>query len=200
MWPVSWTGFVLGQLSDACALFYAGGPSQLWSTSVMSSRGGGIWGRCSLWGQVFTTDVVGRAGWEGEGIVWWPLMSRSHDEGRLSWCPCESTFSLHCALTPCPPAIPDIMVSHARPASARKMLSPLASLTYLCLSVWWVPWWLSAQEPTWHSRRGRFDPCPRKMPWRKKWQPTPVFLPRRSREHRSLVGCRPWGPHELDTA
>ena len=55
--------------TDACALSYAGGPSQLWSASVMSSRGGGIWGRCSLQGRAFTPDVVGRAGWEGEGIV-----------------------------------------------------------------------------------------------------------------------------------
>ena len=29
--------------------------------------------------------------------------------------------------------------------------------------------------------------------WRRKWQPTPVFLPRESHEQRSLVGCCPWG-------
>ena len=29
--------------------------------------------------------------------------------------------------------------------------------------------------------------------WRRKWQPTPVFLPGESQEQRSLVGCSPWG-------
>ena len=36
--------------------------------------------------------------------------------------------------------------------------------------------------------------------WRSKWQPTPVFLPGESHGWRSLVGCRPWGHKELDTA
>ena len=35
--------------------------------------------------------------------------------------------------------------------------------------------------------------------WRRKWQPTPVFLPERSQGRRSLVGCRLWGRTELDT-
>ena len=37
------------------------------------------------------------------------------------------------------------------------------------------------------------------MPWRRKWQPTPVFLPGESRGQGSLVGCRRWGCTELDT-
>ena len=35
--------------------------------------------------------------------------------------------------------------------------------------------------------------------WRRKWQPTPVFLPRESPGQRSLVGCSLWGLTELDT-
>ena len=35
--------------------------------------------------------------------------------------------------------------------------------------------------------------------WRRKWQPTPVFLPRESQGWGSLVGCRLWGHTELDT-
>ena len=31
------------------------------------------------------------------------------------------------------------------------------------------------------------------MNWRRKWQPTPVFLPGESQGRRSLVGCRLWG-------
>ena len=37
------------------------------------------------------------------------------------------------------------------------------------------------------------------MHWRRKWQPTPVFLPRESQGRRSLVGCRLWGRTESDT-
>ena len=37
------------------------------------------------------------------------------------------------------------------------------------------------------------------MLWRRKWQPTPVFLPGESQGLGSLVGCRVWGRTELDT-
>ena len=37
------------------------------------------------------------------------------------------------------------------------------------------------------------------MHWRRKWQPTPVFLPGESQERGSLVGCRLWGRTEWDT-
>jgi len=36
------------------------------------------------------------------------------------------------------------------------------------------------------------------MHWRRKWQPTPVFLPGESQGWGSLVGCRPWGRTESD--
>ena len=42
-------------------------------------------------------------------------------------------------------------------------------------------------------RGHRFDPWVRKIPWRMKWQPTPVSLPEKSHRQRSLVGYRPWG-------
>ena len=35
--------------------------------------------------------------------------------------------------------------------------------------------------------------------WRRKWQPTPVFLPGESQEPGSPLGCRLWGCTELDT-
>ena len=37
------------------------------------------------------------------------------------------------------------------------------------------------------------------MQWRRKWQPTPVFLPGESQGGGSLVGCRRWGHTESDT-
>ena len=46
--------------------------------------------------------------------------------------------------------------------------------------------------------RPRFDPWVRKMPWRRKWQPTPVLLPGKFHGWRSLVGYNPWGHKESD--
>ena len=39
----------------------------------------------------------------------------------------------------------------------------------------------------------------REIPWRREWQPTPVFLPGESHRQRSLAGYNPWGRNELDT-
>ena len=55
-----------------------------------------------------------------------------------------------------------------------------------------------ACQPRRHERR-RFDPGAGKIPWRRAWQPTPVFLPGESHGQRSLVGQSPWDQKELDT-
>ena len=47
-------------------------------------------------------------------------------------------------------------------------------------------------------RRQRGGPWVRKIPWGRKWQPTPVFLPGRFHEQRILVGYSPWGSKESD--
>ena len=52
-------------------------------------------------------------------------------------------------------------------------------------------WLLSGKEYTCQFRRRRFDPWSVKIPWRRKWQPTPVFLPGKSHGQRSLVGHSP---------
>ena len=38
-----------------------------------------------------------------------------------------------------------------------------------------------------------FDPWVGKIPWKRKWSPTPVFLPRKFNGQRSLAGYSPWG-------
>ena len=48
------------------------------------------------------------------------------------------------------------------------------------------------------SKRHGFDPWVGKIPWRRKWQPTPVFLPGESHGQRSLVGYSPEGCTESD--
>ena len=49
-------------------------------------------------------------------------------------------------------------------------------------------WWLSSEESICKSRSFQFDSWAGKMPWRRKWQPAPVFLPGKSLGQRSLVG------------
>ena len=49
-------------------------------------------------------------------------------------------------------------------------------------------WWeCKLIQPLW------INPGVRKIPWRRKWQPTSVFLPGKSHGRRSLVGYTPWG-------
>ena len=62
-----------------------------------------------------------------------------------------------------------------------------------------LPWWLSGKESTCPCRRCRFDPWVKKILWRRKWQPTPVFLPGKFQGQRSLMGYSLWGRKESDT-
>ena len=48
-------------------------------------------------------------------------------------------------------------------------------------------------------RRHGFIPWVRKVPWSRKWQLIQVFLPGKSHGQSGLMGCRSWGPKELDT-
>ena len=48
-------------------------------------------------------------------------------------------------------------------------------------------------------KKGGFNPWVGKIPWSRKWHPTPVLLPGKSHGWRSLVGCSPWGRQESGT-
>ena len=54
---------------------------------------------------------------------------------------------------------------------------------------------VNSKESIFQSRRCEFDPWVRKIPWRRKWPPIPVFLPGKSHGQRSLVGYSP-GDHK----
>ena len=56
-----------------------------------------------------------------------------------------------------------------------------------------LPWKLTGKESACQCRRRGCDPWVGKMNWRRKWQPTPVFLPGKSQGQRSLAGCSLWG-------
>ena len=60
-------------------------------------------------------------------------------------------------------------------------------------------WWLSWKSVCPQCGKPGFDPWVTKIPWRRKWRPTPVLLPGQSHGWRSLAGYSPWGGEESDT-
>ena len=86
-----------------------------------------------------------------------------------------------------------------------KTLSEKAMAPHPSTIAWKIPW---TEEPgglqSMGSRRVRHDWATSLslftlMLWRRKWQPTPVFLPGEPQGWGSLVGCSPWVHTELDT-
>ena len=56
-----------------------------------------------------------------------------------------------------------------------------------------------SKESTCQCRKHRFNSWVRKIPWKRRWQPTPVFLSGKPHGQRSLAGYSPWGRNESDT-
>ena len=91
--------------------------------------------------------------------------------------------------------------------------------TFLCLKNAWFLWyeslnfwgniycywysrWLSGKKSAYQCRRHRrhrFNPWVGKIPWSRKCQPAPVFLPEKFQGQKSLAGYHPWGRDESDT-
>ena len=67
---------------------------------------------------------------------------------------------------------------------------------YLLRSV--LPGGSDGEEPACNAGRPRFDAWVGKILWRRKWKPTPVFLPGEFPGQRSLTGHSLWGHKELD--
>ena len=72
-------------------------------------------------------------------------------------------------------------------------------LSWVLVTKQGLPRWFSGKESTCQCRRLGFDPWVRKIPWRRKWQPTQVFLPGKSHGQSCLVGYSTWGCKESDT-
>ena len=78
------------------------------------------------------------------------------------------------------------------------LLKLITDVNYKIIGWMGFPGGASGKESACQCRRLGFDPWFRKSPWRRAWQPTPVFLPGESHGQRSLVGYNPWGCTELD--
>ena len=92
-----------------------------------------------------------------------------------------------------------------------KLCRPYTSLlhtllySYLCLQTFknlkWLLGWLSGKDSTSQCRRHkrrRFSLCVRKIPWRRKWQPPPIFLLGAFHGQGTLIGYSPRSHMELD--
>ena len=61
------------------------------------------------------------------------------------------------------------------------------------------PRWVSGKESTCQCRKCGFDPWVEKIPWRRSWQPTPVFLPGESPWTEEPGGVQSWAHTDSDT-
>ena len=77
---------------------------------------------------------------------------------------------------------------------------PTNFIIYMSITSYGVSWWVSGKESTCQCKRHRFHPWIRKIPWKREWQPTPVFLPEKSHRQRTLTSYSPWGCKESDIA
>ena len=62
-----------------------------------------------------------------------------------------------------------------------------SSVNFPHLPTWGLPRWLNDRESTCQHRSLRFNPWVGKISWSRKWQPTPVFLPRKSHGQRTAA-------------
>ena len=69
----------------------------------------------------------------------------------------------------------------------------------VCVCVCIPRWCSSGKESACQCRRCRFNPWVKKIPWRRAWLPTPVYLPGESHRQRHLAGYCPWGLTRLNT-
>ena len=112
---------------------------------------------------------------------------------------CRSSNTCACFWVKCFPFL------HTALARGQSLSSEKAMTPHSCTLAWKIPW---KEEPgrlrSMGSLRDRHDwetslSLFTFMHWRRKWQPTRVFLPGESQGRRSLVGCRLWGRTESDT-
>ena len=84
-----------------------------------------------------------------------------------------------------------LMDQHLELAVSKK--GEISHFNILYWTILGFPWWLRGKEFTYQCRRCGFYPWVKKVSWRRKWWPPPVFLPGKSHGQKSLACYSPWG-------
>ena len=93
----------------------------------------------------------------------------------------------------------DIWLRNGQAFGQRGRWETTQRAVWVLYSGYWLLRWLSGKESTCQLRRCRFDPWIKKIPRRRKWQPTLIPLPGKIPGQRSLVHYSPWGLEKSDT-
>ena len=120
-------------------------------------------------------------------IIWGNLQTETNmDRGKMTWRDAGRRRS---------------SASQAERPGTDPFLQPSGgtNLGYTWIFKFYLHAWLRAYRICLQCRRPRFDPWVRKIPWRREWHPTPVFLPGESDGQGSLTGYSPWDRKELNT-
>ena len=120
--------------------------------------------------------------------------------GQIAVSESQATQSTsRCHASRLPTLIPQVWNATNRFAQFPEQISLCAEPTGKCLVLVFmmqylhgIPWWLSGKDFRLQYWRPRFGLWVRKIPWRRKWQPTPVFLAGKPHGQMNLVGYSPW--------
>ena len=121
---------------------------------------------------------------------------------------CELALGIHYVpslLNPLPRSSPSHPLGCHRSPALGSLYRPSDSywlyILHMAICMLGFPGGVSGKEPVCQCRsleRWRFNPWDGKIPWKRAWQPTPVFLPREFHSW-SLAAYSPWGRTESDT-
>ena len=108
------------------------------------------------------------------------------------------------SVLPCPPLgdLPEPGIQPASPVSlalAGGFFTIRATREVVYSLVYSFPYGWEGEESACNAGDGSSNPRLGRFPWRRKWQPTPLFLPGEFHGQRSLAGHSSWGPKESDT-
>ena len=160
-----------------CVLIYTSGDSEVWESLPWTWRGAPLLAVCSR-----STGFRCNPGFHASLNPSLPLFPPSQLQ-------CQVLGAKTCLLCQCwiHPGSPKKEYWARTPRRTLAFSSGERGIGELCVFLWF-----KGKESTCQCRRCGFHPRAGKKPWRSKWQPTPVFLPRKSHGQRSLAGYSPW--------
>ena len=134
-----------------------------------------IWTELSLLGESTQVPVVSNSESFALAYVYWHLLAQQLlPQSSVTW-----------------------LMTHLEkiPYHIKITISSFSYRLYYIHLLWWPRRWSVCLQ----CGRPGFNPQAGKIPWRRKWQRTPVFLPGKLHGRRSLVGYSPCGRKESDT-